>query len=173
MSEIIRTKSGKPFETEKAALLRHGQLRKEGIDSKIIEEKDGWALEVTARRRPGRLKLGARDVLKYPARPGYFRKVFNDMDDNIQRRIEDGYAIVQDSDIQSGDRIAGRDSQMGTPASKNVGGGVKGVLMEIPMEWYEERQKAKQDKITADELAMRRNKADVEGSYGDLKIGTG
>jgi len=171
MSEIIKTKDGKPFETEKAAIMRQGQLKKQGTTTEVVQEGEGWALK--ADKRPKRVPLGTRNVLKYPKRPGYVRRVVNDVEDRIYRFQQAGYEIVQKADLPSGDPRAGDASQMGMPVSKNVGNGVKGVLMEIPEEFYREDQKARQDKITADEMAMKQSKGGVEGGYGDLKLGTG
>jgi hypothetical protein len=164
---IIRTKDGKPFETENAAKMRQGQLKKEGTETKVVQEEDGWILEA---KRPKRVPLGTRNVLRYPEREGYFRYVFNDVDDGILEAQKAGYEIVQKKDLPSGDPRAGEASQMGMPVSKNVGNGVKGVLMEIPLEWYEEDQKAKQDKIKADESVMRQPRTGSD-SYGQIEIG--
>lgn len=171
MSEIIRTKDGKPFETEKAAIMRQGQLSKTGTVTEVVEDGEGWALKAT--KRPKRVPLGTRNVLKYPQREGYVRRVVNDVEDRVQRFKAAGYEIVQKKDLPSGDPRAGDASQMGMPVAKSVGNGVKGVLMEIPEEWYLEDKKARQDKITADESAMKQTKGGVEGGYGDLNLGTG
>ena len=168
MSETIKTKDGKPFETEKAAIMRQGQLKKQGTVTEVVQEQEGWALK--AKKRPKRVPLGTRNVLKYPDRPGYVRRVVNDVEDRIQRFQNAGYEIVQNKNLPSGDPRAGDASQMGMPVSKSVGNGVKGVLMEIPEDWYKEDQQSKQDKISADEGAMRQNKGGVEGAYGDIGI---
>jgi len=169
MSEIIRTKDDKPFETEKAALMRQGQLAKQGTQTEVVKDEDGWALKTIARKRPPRVKLGTRNVLRYPERPGYHRHVFNDVDDNILIKQQAGYEIVQKKDLPSGDPRAGDATQMGMPVSKSVGGGVKGILMEIPIEWYEEDQKERQDKILEDENVMKQPRNDA-GAYGGMDI---
>lgn len=168
MSETIRTKDGKPFESEHAAKIRQGVLAKQGTVTEVVKDEDGFALK--AKKRPKRVPLGTRNVLKYPERKGYIRRVVNDVEDRIQRFKQAGYEIVQKKDLPSGDPRAGDASQMGMPVSKNVGNGVKGVLMEIPEEWYIEDQKAKQDKLLAQEAAMKQNKGGVEGGYGDIGI---
>jgi len=168
---LIQTNDGKPFETEHAAKIRQGILKNKGTETKVVEADGGWALEeIKPKKRPKRVPLGTRNVLRYPARPGYHRHVINDVDDNILIHEQAGYTVVQKKDLPSGDPRAGDASQMGMPVSKEVGGGVKGVLMEIPQEWYDEDQKARQDKITADESAMKRSKGDIEGGYGEVKI---
>jgi hypothetical protein len=173
MTNIIRTKDGSPFKTEHAAKAKQSVLKKQGVKTEVVQEGEGWVLKTETKKRPKRIPLGTRNVLKYPKRPGYVRRVVNDVEDRIQRFKDAGYEIVQKKDLPSGDSRAGDASQMGMPVSKSVGNGVKAVLMEIPEEWYEEDQKAKQDKIKAAEAAMKQNKGGVEGGYGDLKIGTG
>ena len=167
MSQIIETKEGKPFETENAAKMRQGQLKKQGKETRVVPVEDGWALE---EKRPKRIPLGTRNVLQYPKRPGYVRRVVNDVEDRVMRFQQAGYEIVQKKDLPSGDPRAGDASQMGMPVSKGVGNGVKGVLMEIKEEWYLEDQKRKQTDVSAQEAAMRQNKGGVEGAYGDIGI---
>ena len=173
MSEIIRTKDGSPFETEHAAKIKQGILAKQGIVAEVVNEEEGWVLKTETKKRPKRVPLGTRNVLKYPERPGYRRRVVNDVEDRVQRFKEAGYEIVQRKNLPSGDPRAGDASQMGMPVSKSVGNGVKGVLMEIPEDWYLEDQKAKQEKLLAAEAAMKQSKGGVEGGYGDLNLGTG
>ena len=172
MTEIIKTNGGEPFKTEEAAKSRQTALAKRDIETKVVAEEEGWVLETTAKKRPKRVPIGTRNILKYPARPGYHRRVVNDTEDRIKVFKEAGYEIVQNKSLPAGDPRAGDASQMGMPVAKNVGGGTKGVLMEIPQEWYDEDQKAKQDKIKADSMAMRQDKYGVEGGYGDMKTGT-
>jgi hypothetical protein len=165
---IIKTKDGKPFETEKAAIMRQGQLKKQGTETEVVKEDDGWALK--SDKRPKRVPLGTRNVLRYPKRKGFVRRVVNDVDDRVQRFQQAGYEIVQKKDLPSGDPRAGDASQMGMPVSKSVGNGVKGVLMEIKEEWYREDNDRKQVDISGQESSMRQNKGGVEGAYGDIGI---
>jgi len=120
--------------------------------------------------RPKRKPLGRQDVLKYPGRPGYVRRVVNDREDRIRRFEEAGYNIVQDADLVPGEKRAGDASQVGAPVSKQVGGGMRAYLMEIPEEWYNEDQAVKQGQVDAYEQEMQRTRGGVDGSYGDMKI---
>jgi hypothetical protein len=178
MTEIIKTNGGEPFKTEEAAQARQTVLAKRDVVTKVVAEDGGWVLEVdqevkaTAKKRPKRVPIGTRNILKYPKRPGYRRRVVNDTEDRIKIFKDAGYEIVQNKSLPTGDPRAGDASQMGMPVAKNVGGGMKGVLMEIPEEWYVEDQKAKQDKIKAQEAAMRDQNYGVEGGYGGMKTGT-
>lgn len=169
MTEYIQKKDGSPFPTEKAANLRRGVLRKQGKETQVVEVEGGFALEVTGKRKR-RVPLGRRNVLQYPEREGYMRRVVNDTDDRIMQFQEAGWEVVKNSDLPSGDPRAGDASQQGMPVSKPVGGGVKGVLMEIPEEWFNEDQQAKQDHIKQMEDDMKREKGGVPGAYGGMEI---
>ena len=163
----IMTKEGKPFTTETAAKTRQALLRKEGTETRVVEAEGGWALET---KRPKRIPLGTRNVLRYPKRAGYVRRIVNDVEDRVMRFQQAGYEVVQKKDLPSGDPRAGDASQMGMPVAKSVGNGVKGVLMEIKEEWYLEDQKRKQTGVSAQEQSMKQSKGGVEGAYGDIGI---
>jgi len=170
--ELIKTKDGKPFESEQAANLRMGVLRKEGVKTEVVEVDGGFALKkIDSGRRKKRIPLGTRDRLKYPQREGYVRRVFNDNEDRIQRALDAGYEFVT-GDLPGGDPRAGDPTQVGAKVMKEVGGGMKGYLMEIPEAYYRDDQKAKQDKIDALESEMKREKTDgVSGISGKVMLG--
>lgn len=171
MSELIKTKEGKPFKTEKAAKLQRGLQRKKGIETKVVESDEGWALEVIEhKKRPKRIPVGTRNILSFPKRPGYVRRLVTDIDDRILQFEQAGYEVVKRKDLPTGDPRAGEPSQMGMPVTKDLGAGMKGVLMEQKQEWYDEDQKLKQDKIKADELSMKRTTGGIEDGYGEIKI---
>jgi hypothetical protein len=170
--DLIKTKDGKPFESEQAANLRMGVLRKDGVETQVVEIEGGYALKpIESQKRKKRVPLGTRDRLKYPTRKGYVRRVFNDKDDRIQRALDAGYEFVTDN-LPGGDPRAGAPTQVGAKVMKEVGGGTKGYLMEIPEEYYKEDQKAKQDRIAANEAQMKQEKTDgVSGLYGKVTLG--
>ena len=173
MSELIKTKEGKPFETEQAANLRKGVLRKEGTETKVVKHDNGWALElIEPERRPKRIPVGTRNVLSFPKRPGYVRRLVTDVDDRILVFEQAGYTVVKQKDLPTGDHRVGEPSQMGMPVTKDIGSGMKGILMEIKQEWHDEDQKAKQDKITLEEASMKQSKGGIDGGYGEIKIGS-
>ena len=105
--------------------------------------------------RPVRIPLGTRDILTAPKKPGYVRRFVNDEGDRIKRFEEAGYKIVRE-DIEIGDPVAGKESQVGSVVSPSVGGDKKAVLMEIKEEWHETDQKTKQDRILTGENDMKR-----------------
>jgi hypothetical protein len=138
-----------------------------GMDKKDVTAE-------TPKKKRKRVPIGTRNVLKFSKRPGYVRRVVNDVDDRIQRFKDAGYEIVH-GDETGGDPIAGAASKMGSAVNKPVGGGVTGVLMEIPEEYYHEDQAAKQAEIDKIESGMRRklrpDQADERlGQYGNVSI---
>jgi len=169
MSELIKMKSGEPFKNRKAANLQKGRQLKLGVETQIVEVEGGFALEKLGVKRKKRIPMGTRDRLRYPERKGYKRRVFNDDHDRIQRALDAGYEFVS-GNHPGGDPIAGKPSQQGSKIMKEVGGGIKGYLMEIPEEFYEEDQKAKQDEIDRQEAYMHRKRTDGVGDlYGEVK----
>lgn len=117
-----------------------------------------------------RVKIGMRNVLTAPQKPGFVRRFVNDIKDRIQVFKEAGYSIVED-DITVGDPKIGRASQLGSGVSSQVGGGMRSVLMEIPEEYYNEDFKEKQDKIKQVENEMRRNlNKSPDGLVGQVEI---
>lgn len=131
--------------------------------------------EVSAQRanRPKRTPLGMRNVLTAEARPGYVRRWVNDVDDRLERAKAAGYAPVL-TPTQVGDPRAGADSQMGSLVAKQVGGGTRAVLMEIPDEYYREDQEAKQARVNRTEEGLSRQPGikgqQYGGVYGNVKL---
>ena len=121
--------------------------------------------------RPIRIPLGTRNVLTTSKREGYVRRFVNDEKDRIQQFEDAGYTIVHD-DVQVGDPKAGNETQIGSITNKAVGNGTRAVLMEIKEEWYQEDQKAKQDRISVGENDMKRKLNERKaGHYGEFKVG--
>lgn len=101
-----------------------------------------------------RTPIGQRNVLTAPKRDGFVRRYVN-IDDNgrIDMFKEAGWKIVDESTCM-GDANAGTASQLGTVASKPVGGGRKAVLMEIRDDWYKEDQAAKDARLKENERGL-------------------
>jgi hypothetical protein len=120
--------------------------------------------------RPKRIPLGTRNILTAPERPGYVRRFVNDEGDRIKHFEAAGYSVVRE-DIDVGDPKAGKDTKTGSVVSPAVGGGKRAVLMEIKKEWYDEDQKAKQDRISEGEADMKRQlNSRRDGQYGGVTI---
>jgi len=121
--------------------------------------------------RPIRVPLGTRNVLTAPKREGYVRRFVNDEKDRIQQFEDAGYTIVHE-EVQVGDSKAGNETQVGSITNKAVGNGTRAVLMEIKEEWYQEDQKARQDRISVGENDMKRKLNERKaGHYGEFKVG--
>jgi len=197
MNNIILAQNDKPFKTAGMAKKEQKKLKLER-KTKIVEHEGGWALEKgngsplpvskaktlkdlakakgqeTPKRsnrpanRPKRQPLASRDILTAPKRPGFVRRFVNDIDERVQTFEEAGYEIVREP-TKVGDKRAGTETQLGSPVRKAVGGGVGAVLMEIPEEYYEEDQEAKEAKRRDMEESMKQQ-ARQEGHYGEIKI---
>jgi len=130
--------------------------------SETVQEKT-----VVKAKRNTRVKLGSRNKLKYPDKPGFHRRVVNDRDDRIEQFLAAGYVHVKGDEV-GGDLSVKDPAKLGKNVSKPVGNGITGYLMEIPQEFYDEDQKEKQEKITRAERAITENKP--EGLYGEISI---
>lgn len=123
-----------------------------------------------ANGRPIRIPLGSRNVLTAPKRAGYVRRFVNDDADRIKQFEDAGYSIVRE-EVQVGDPKAGKETQIGSITNKAVGSGTRAILMEIKEEWYNEDQKAKNDKLLVAENDMKRTlNSRREGHYGGVDI---
>lgn len=117
--------------------------------------------------RPKRTPLGMRNVLAADQRDGFVRRWVNDVDGRIERAKEAGYAPVL-KPADAADPRAGASSQVGSAVDKNVGGGVRAVLMEIPREFYEEDKAAKQAIVDRSEAGLARQSGIKGQQYGGV-----
>lgn len=121
--------------------------------------------------RPKRTPFSKTRRMTFQDRPGYKRRVFNDVDDRIQRAIEAGYVPVQDPKLRlESDKRTNADTQMGSVVRRSVGNGVSGMLMEIPEDIYNADQAAKVRETEEMELDLKRD-AKRKGLKGTLSIG--
>ena len=173
MTDIIMTKEGKPFETKQAANLRMGVLKKNKMNTEVVEVDGGFALKkLESEREKVRIPIHKSRRLRFPQRKGYHRHVFNDDDKNrIQRALNAGYDFVTE-EIDGRDPRVGDAGQVGKNVSQQVGSGMTGFLMEIPQELYDEDQNEKQAKIALQEAEIRRDKKSEgeHGLYGGVKV---
>ncbi|MFH1420488.1 MAG: hypothetical protein ABIG30_00810 [Candidatus Aenigmatarchaeota archaeon] len=128
-----------------------------------------------ASESPKRIPVAFQNTMKYEQREGYTRRVVNDVNDGQRVRMMElgGWKIVGQGDQDLSDATM-TPSQIGTQVRRSVGGGVTGVLMEIPTPIYEKDQRAKQAIIDAREANMRRKNTrepDKDGTYGEVTIG--
>jgi len=113
---------------------------------------------------------GQRNILTVDGKdPNFVYRIVNDTGDRVNQMAESGYEIVTDSGVKIGDRRIGNPTQTGSPVRTSVGGGVQGVLMRIPKEWYEEDQQAKAAQVDELEASMKKE-AKANSDYGNLKL---
>ncbi|MCP4613027.1 MAG: hypothetical protein GY845_30405 [Planctomycetes bacterium] len=165
MSDLILTKDKKPFETEQAANLKKGKLKKEGIIAKVVEHEGGYALkelpQLPRRRKKGR--LGRRNVLAADPNAigkGFVGRFVNDVPGRIEQLEGEDWEVVK-GDVETADSDIKVTSQLGSVVSRPVGGGMRGVLMRKKKEYHEEDQaekKAVLDKI--DQAILNPDKSD-------------
>lgn len=114
--------------------------------------------------RPKRTPLGARNRLSFGKQdPNYVYRVINDQDDRLVLAQEAGYEFVTGDD-KLGDARVAEGGKIDSRVSKPVGNGVRGYLMRIPKEYYEEDQAAKAARIDETEKAMKPDAR--KGQYG-------
>ena len=111
-----------------------------------------------------RVKLGTRNILSAPQKPGFVRRFVNDTGDRVQMFKEAGWNTVDDVN-QVGDPKLGKPSLIGSGANPHVGGGQRAVLMELPEEIYSADRAESQAEITKIENEMKRN-SKTEGKDG-------
>ena len=87
-----------------------------------------------------------------------------------------GYEFVYWTDLteeneQVGDSRLNADSPMESRVSKNVGNGVTGFLMKIPLEYYAEDKSSKDKRTDELEAAMKTQlNSGNNGTYGKVQI---
>ena len=173
---IFAQSTGLPFKTEKAAAVQKSRLLKEAppVHTKVVAVEGGFALKRLYVKRPGRVPMGKRRVLRFDPIPGYELRVFNDDPKDLGQRLRDAEAagweyVIDEKELE--DERAGKTSPMGSAVTKPVGAGKTGVLMKKKKEWFDEDERAKQEKNTEQENGLVAA-AGVEGKYGEIKIGT-
>lgn len=116
--------------------------------------------EIRKLREKKRISLKRRDVLAYPKRPGFVRRVVNNVPGRIQQFEDRGWSVVT-GDETGGPLSAADPTKPGSAVTRVVGTGkdgpITGVLMEIPEEIYAEDQWAKQEGIDATEDALEQD----------------
>ncbi len=116
-----------------------------------------------------RIKLGTRNVLTAPKKPGFVRRFVNDKGDRIQMFKDAGWIAVEDVS-KVGDPKAGTPSSIGSGANPHVGGGQRAVLMELPENIYDQDRAESQAKITKVENEIRRTQPGKDGLDGKVTI---
>jgi hypothetical protein len=120
------------------------------------------------RRR--RVPLGAPNFkLSAPPREGYHRHWINDSGSRLAQAEAGGYTFVEDADDALGKSDPGTKTSV-IAGTLPDGSPMRTYLMEIPLEYYEEDQKAEQAQIDQFDQELRRGvvrgaKAQDDGAY--------
>ena len=136
----------------------------------VVRSRD----EIT-KNRPKRVPIHEqRDKLATSQKPGFVRRWVNDVVGRLEKFEKAGWvpADRNDVDVNHGE-VAGSNTALGTGVSKDVGrtragDGTQAILMEIPIEYYEEDQAAKQKIVDDSDRAMKKNIRDND-FYGEVK----
>ena len=104
----------------------------------------------------GRLNVRNKD-------PNYVYRIVNDEDGRVSLFEDAGYEVVTGGKETIGDSRLSQAKGEGTVAQAHVGNGVKGVLMRIKKEWYDEDQQSKRAFINEKENTITNKQ---EGGYG-------
>ncbi len=101
------------------------------------------AKPVVRRKIPMRRPPDGGQIAEVEERPGYFRYAVNDVGGRVKKFERAGYTIVKSADKENHPAAGNRPSKMGSAQVQDAGD-VKTVLMEIPIEHYEEMQAYKE-----------------------------
>lgn len=124
----------------------------------------------TKPRRKFRSRINGRDVLTVGKKePGYVYRIVNDEGGKVEQRKEIGYEVVLDKDVTIGDRRVATPTAEGSAATMHVGSGLKGVVMRIKEEYYNEDAAAKRQYI--DEVESSLHRQGTAGDYGKVEVG--
>lgn len=128
--------------------------------------------EAIAKSPSGRVRrtpVGTRNILTVSGKdPNYVYRVVNDVGDRLQELQDQGYELVEAADVRVGDKRVSQATPEGTKAQVSIGGGLKGYVMRIRKEWYDEDQTAKQARIDKLEQSMKQDAQ--TGNYGSITI---
>lgn len=119
--------------------------------------------------RPKRQSLTTRNRLRIRnADPNFVYRIVNDVEDRVEIMKEIGYEVVPANEAQVGDKRADIGSAIGSAATLALGGGVRGVVMRIPKEWYQDAQREKMQEVSRIEETLKPKKSD--GMYGSVEF---
>lgn len=106
-------------------------------------------------------KLSVREQI-----PGYHLHVFTDSGNRIQEALDNGYEFVKPNEVGGVDsNVVSRNGDLGekvrylvNPRTSETDSEKYGYLMKIRQEWFEEDQRALQEKNNAIDAAIRKGK---------------
>ncbi|MCP4569111.1 MAG: hypothetical protein GY841_16170 [FCB group bacterium] len=181
--DLILTGKGLPFKTRQVAEIRKKTLEKSGSIVKIVEFDGGFALEReesrVAEERRQRVPLSRRNrmlIREQDKDPAYHYHIVSD-DPKAPGRVQDflnaWWEKVPRSSIKGmADNRTDVGTDLGSDATFPAGGGVRGVVMRIKREIWEQDQAEKELRLQEKEHGMRR-KPKKPGNYGKAEIASG
>lgn len=101
--------------------------------------------------------------------PNYHYRMVNDIDDRIEDLKDLGYELVDQSISTGASNVDNASSQTSSKTVRHVGNGIKGYLMRIPKEEYDEMQRQKNAHLDQVEAQMK-NQAASDGNYGSITV---
>lgn len=115
------------------------------------------SIQPVASARPKRVPLSARNRLSVRNKEdGFVYRIVNDIDDRVERRLEQGYEICSKEHTGVvGDKRVDNPASLGSAAHFSVGQGTKAVVMRIREEFYNEDQAIKQQEVDDMEASMK------------------
>lgn len=131
-----------------------------------MEKQTVKAREAAKKRKP----LSTQNRLEVVGElPGFHTRIVKDVPGRISRFEAAGWEPVTKDELQVGTAR----TSVAQDTSENVnyidlGGGDKGLLMKIPNEYWEEDQKVKEDRLKAQEDALKHPA--LEGRFGTISI---
>jgi hypothetical protein len=145
----LKTEKKSFSDAEKAAIeeAREEMLTDDEIGALYIDDKykeDGYSYRIIDSSRPGR----------------------------VQQMIKRGYSIVEDSEMKIGQGVTGSSNQLGAAVTVELGRtkSCLGILMKMPKEKYDARQKAKARAVRETSAAMMQDMVD-KSEFGTITIG--
>ena len=113
---------------------------------------------------------GRRNILTVKGlAPGMVGRWVDNDPDRVAALMEQGYEPVRHA-VQVGDTSIDNGSQLGATVTKRVGGGKEAILMQIPKEWFDADQKAKQKIVNDREAAIYGLGKEAGNTYGGVKV---
>ena len=100
--------------------------------------------------------------------PNFQYRFVNDIGSRIHQMKEAGYEFVTDDDMVVGEARVSDPTSQGSAKRVVSKDGTVSFLMRQKKEWFDEDQKAKQDRV--DELEQSMKNEASQGMYGSIKI---
>jgi hypothetical protein len=102
--------------------------------------------------------------------PNYVYRIVNDIDNRITQLKAAGYEVVEKNHEVGEPNVTDNNITLGSGTRISVGGGIQGILMRIPREFYEEDQKAKAAEINRTEAQLIKKSNGADGTYGEVSL---